>query len=300
MKSLRLLTLMTLVALCTLPQHAQAWGWEAHRWITAAAVDILPADMRATVMAQRDGIIAHSPDPDLWRDDPLEYSRHFIDLDLADTTGAPYPNIPYTYRLALEKYGVDALQDIGSLPWRIDAYYYDLVAAMEAPTDSLWVIMAALGHYCSDATMPMHTTVNYDGQLTGNRGIHYRFEWWIPEQFADEIRLDPVAPLLVTDRIAAAWRVIYQSNVLVDTLLAADTDVRRTFREPIRNPNDRHGRGRDAEYDALLYDRLGEIITSQLELAAQFTAGIWYAAWLDAGRPDLSDVPAPPEPPSEQ
>ncbi len=297
MKPVRFVFLVALFAVSTLPQRTEAWGWKAHRWINAAAVDILPADMRATVLAQRDGLIAHAPDPDLWKDDPLEYSRHFIDLELADTTGMPYAGIPRTYRLALEKYGADSLRVIGTLPWRISAYYYDLVNAMREPSDSLWVVMAALGHYCADATMPLHTSVNYDGQLTGNRGIHYRFEWWMLEQHSDQIRLDPVAPFLVTDPLGTAWRLVRDSHAAIDTLLAADTAVRHTFREPIRNPDDRHGRGSDAEYDARLFDRLGGIAEYRLELAAQFVAGIWYAAWIEAGRPDLRSVPAPPEPP---
>ena len=293
--------LVTSLALGILvPPSASAWGWGAHRMINAAAVDLLPPDMRSQLESRRADIAAHAPDPDHWKGDPAERSRHYIDLELGDASGPPFAALPRDWDGAVAKLGEDSLRYMGVLPWRIESYYAGLVGSMRAPSDSMWIRLAAMGHYAADATMPLHTTTNYDGQQTGNRGIHYRFEWWMIEQHRDRIDLSPVAPLLVADPLSTAWKIIIESHVCIDTLLAADSDVRRTFREPIPNPDDRHGRGADAEFDARLFDRLGELAVRRIELAAQFTAGVWYAAWIEAGRPNLRGIPAPPPPPSEE
>ena len=50
----------------------------------------------------------------------------------------------------------------------------------------------ALRHYIQDAHQPLHATDNYDGQLTGNDGIHSRFERDLFERF--ELASDVIRP----------------------------------------------------------------------------------------------------------
>jgi hypothetical protein len=299
MKPSRLCAVIALITLTLAPMRAGAWSWGAHKKINEAAVKLLPADMQAAVGHEAASIIAHAPDPDHWKDDPAERGRHYIDLELGDDNGFPFNDIPRDYADAVARYGMDSLAYMGTLPWRIDSYYTELVRSMREPTDSTWIRIAALAHYCADAIMPMHTTINYDGQVTGNRGIHFRFEWWMLEQRDDEVVLNPIAPFVVDNPLDLAWKLIRDAHTDIDTLLAADTDVRRTFRDPTPNPKDRHGRGADAEFDSALFDRLGEIAVRRMELAAEFAAGVWYAAWVEAGKPDLRGVPSPPPPPGE-
>ncbi len=47
-------------------------------------------------------------------------------------------------------------------------------------------ISAEFGHYIADACVPLHTTSNYNGQLTDQVGIHAFWESRIPELFAVE------------------------------------------------------------------------------------------------------------------
>ena len=299
MNQLRRLAVAALSAAILLPTvQAYAWGWEAHKWITRAAVDILPEDMQRTVRPQREALAEHAPDPDLWRDDPDERHRHWIDLELADPDGPPFARLPRDYDGAVRAFGTDSLRKIGVLPWRIESYFAAVTESMRRPSDSTWIHLAALGHYVADATQPMHTTVNYDGQLTGNRGIHFRFEWWMLEQHRDRIRLNPRLPVRVDDPLAVAWHMILDAQADIDTLLRADTDVRRTFREPVLRGD---GKSKaDPEFDARLWERVGHLAVERLNFAAQAVAGYWYEAWLRAGKPDLRAVPAPPPPPSEQ
>ena len=47
-------------------------------------------------------------------------------------------------------------------------------------------ISAEIGHYIGDAHVPLHTTENYNGQLSGQEGIHAFWESRLPEMFSDE------------------------------------------------------------------------------------------------------------------
>jgi hypothetical protein len=277
---------------------ARGWGFEAHRMINRAAVSALPADMRAFVEPHLEALAAHAVDPDLWKNDPDERPRHYIDLELGDASGPPFSALPRTYGAAVAALGADSVKVMGLLPWRIASYFEKLVAALENPTDSTLVVMAALGHYVADAYMPLHTTVNYDGQFTGNRGIHFRFEWWMIEQNRRKIKLEPVLMPWVYDPLDVAWRIILRSHEDVDTLLNADTAVRAAFRQPHVNEM---GRGiADPEYDQRIWERLGGIAVCRMSRAAEAVAGYWYAAWLRAGKPDLRALPEPPPPPPEE
>jgi len=290
------------VALCLVVTSSvcHAWGYAAHRLINGAAVTDLPPDMRGVVIQQQAALAEHGPDPDLWKADPAERSRHFIDLELGDRTGPPFSHLPRDYAGAVRALGADSVKKMGTLPWQIQAYFDKLVRSMRRPSDSTWVIMAALGHYVADAHMPMHATINYDGQLTGNRGIHFRFEWWMLDPHLGEIKtaLAPYVPFWAYDPLDVAWRILLASYADIDTLLAADTAARTTFRPPIDAPDGR--RQPDPQYDERLWARLGGIAERRMDMSAQAVAGYWYAAWLKAGRPDLRRAPAPPPPPPEE
>ncbi|MDQ7052564.1 MAG: hypothetical protein Q9P14_06620 [candidate division KSB1 bacterium] len=76
-----------------------------------------------------------------------------------------------------------------------------------------------------DIHNPLHTTKNYDGQLTGNKGIHSRYERWMVETYLDQldsaIHPDPgsspgrrLMPMIFN------W--LRGSYVWVDNLLLAD------------------------------------------------------------------------------
>ena len=63
-----------------------------------------------------------------------------------------------------------------------------------------WLVLAGtLGHYVGDLGQPMHVTENYDGQLTGQKGLHSFFE----EDLVDEVY--PELLVAVNSRVKAAW-----------------------------------------------------------------------------------------------
>ncbi len=276
------------------PATAQAWGWEAHRRIHTAAIELLPGDMRAAIAGHEDALILHSIDPDTWKDDPDERHRHWLDVELADADPHHGDDLARDWHTALARYGRDSLRKIGVLPWRI-AWYTDTVSAsMRSPSPETWVKTAALGHYVADAHMPMHTTVNYDGQLTGNRGIHFRFEWWMFEGNWDRVHVVVDSMHTVTDPLEDAWEAILRSHGFVDSILAADSALRRAFRDPVMREDGRPQA--DEEFDSRLFESLGPLATDQMAAAASAVASYWHFAWVRAGKPDLRGVRSPPEP----
>ena len=100
-----------------------------------------------------------------------EAAKHYIDLD--DYGDSAAFKLPRYWNDAIKKYSEDSLQARGIVPWHINRMYYQLKDAflLKDPQRILRV-SAELGHYVADANVPLHTTRNYDGQLTGQNGIH--------------------------------------------------------------------------------------------------------------------------------
>ena len=145
MKPRRICAVVALIMLTLAPIPVGAWGWGAHKKINEAAVKLLPADMQTAVEHEAASIAAHAPDPDHWKDDPLEHNRHWIDLELGDATGLPFEGLPRYKAEALRKFGADSLGKIGVLPWRIEEYFDKLVTSMAAPSGSTWVQESIIG-----------------------------------------------------------------------------------------------------------------------------------------------------------
>jgi hypothetical protein len=259
-----------------------AWQDKGHQIVNGVAVDALPAPLRAFYQQHRDYVVEHSIDPDTdkrkdrerkLRGEPLEGPRHFIDLDHYGPP--PFSALPHEYDAAVEKYGKATVDQIGTVPWRIEEVYQELVSAFrQKDTDAILHHSAWLGHYVGDAHVPFHATENYDGQLTGQPKIHAYFE-------AELLTLiDPKAihpePARQTHQppheLAFAW--LQESYADVKPLLDADAA---------------HGgkngpEGRDL---AGFAQTARPIAVDRLTKAASRLASLWYSAWLEAGRPGL-------------
>src|SRR5262249_15324964 len=149
-----------------------------------------------------DEVTVRATDPDLWRnvgweDDP----NHF--LDLGDPALGPFPfaALPREYGAAIEKFGMRELRRIGLLPWREAEEFGNLRRGFEGfartspyATSDTVLFSAVASHYIQDAHQPLHATNNYDGQLTGNNGVHARFERDLIERFEPRLNVTPAAP----------------------------------------------------------------------------------------------------------
>ena len=85
-------------------------------------------------------------------------------------------------------------------------------------------VSAELGHYVGDAHAP-HTTRNYNGQLTGQTGIHGLWESRLPELFSITMTFmsDPLP--YVDNPTDMIWKVIEESHLAVDSVLRREREL---------------------------------------------------------------------------
>ena len=119
----RVIVLPLLLAVIATPTPAAAWGFEAHKFIMARAIALLPAEIRPFFSRFEASIVEHSIDPDFWRTVGWldESTRHFVDMDAY----GPYPfkDLPRQHAEAVKRYGAEFVTKNGTLPWRTEEMY---------------------------------------------------------------------------------------------------------------------------------------------------------------------------------
>ena len=190
-----LVVVLVTVAATAVPQPASAWGYDVHKFIMQRAIPLLPAEIRPFFNKFQTTIVEHAIDPDTWRTVgwEAETPRHFVDMD---AYGAyPFKELPHGYEQAVQKYGREFVERNGTLPWRTEEIYKKLVEAFtqKAPyaRENIKLFSSVIAHYTADAHVPFHAALNYDGQLTGQWGIHSRFESELFGRFKSTLQLRP-------------------------------------------------------------------------------------------------------------
>ena len=84
------------------------------------------------------------------------------------------------------------------------------------------LLSADLGHYIADSYMPLHITRNYNGQFTGQNGVHSRYESDLIEDFQSQIIYDGDSLQYVDNLSDYVFNMIYDNYQYVDSVLYAD------------------------------------------------------------------------------
>lgn len=289
-----LIRLSVIVAVLLLPARpVGGWGFWAHIEIHRHAITALPAGVREFFSAHADSIVEKSVVPDLRRqEDDREQYYHYIDID---RYGAyPFTELPRVLAAAEAKYGADSVQKNGLVPWRVADLQGRLSEAMKTKNARNIVHYAAdLGHYVADIHMPLHTTENYDGQLTGQVGIHWRFETAVPERYGKDYDLATGQAEYIDDPLAYTFKLILESYAFVDSVLIADRQAKEGIPErELFEVVTRNGR-KEYHYSPLYYGRFNAALNGlperRMRAAVHRLASFWYTAWVDAGEPKLDD-----------
>ena len=273
------LVVLTLVILAGLPLPASAWGFEAHKFVMGRVISLLPPEIRPFFERYQASIVEHSIDPDLWRTAGWleEPPRHFLDMDAY----GPYPfaQMPRVYEDAVKRYGSDFVRKNGTLPWRAEEFYGKLVEAFTQKAsysrENIRFFSSVLAHYVADAHVPFHAALNYDGQLTGQWGIHARFESELFERYRSRLRIAPRPVAPVPEAREFMFQTLLTSFPLVQRVLDADKAAiagRDTY---------------DDSYFNAFFLKAGPILEERLSDSIAGTASIITAAWVEAGRPAL-------------
>src|SRR5215468_11765505 len=225
--------IVVMIVAVFLPAPATAWSWEAHRFIMRRAIEILPPDIKTFFMEHREEVVYRSIDPDLWRDAGWEEDHnHFVNFGAPEMGPFPFVAFPRDQTAALEKFGAAGLKKLGTLPWRLQEMVGNLRRAFEgfskgnglSPQQTV-LFSGAASHYIQDATQPLHASNNYDGQLTGQRGVHSRFEAELFERFESRLTLTPAPPKAFASPRDFAFETLLESFQKVPVLLEADKEA---------------------------------------------------------------------------
>lgn len=202
------------------------WGSTGHRIINKKSADGFPASMNY-LTGWADSLAAHASDADYRKgSDPDESPKHYIDIDnypVFVTTG----RIPHTYDSVVAIYGQNFVIDQGTLPWTIMITMDSLTAAFRRNDLQRAMLLASdLGHYVGDGHMPLHLTKNYNGQLTGQTGVHSRYESTMINRYSSSIIYTGSASVYISDVQEYTFSFIYENYRYVDSVLYADAQAK--------------------------------------------------------------------------
>ena len=281
------------------------WGFLVHKTIHQLAVHQLPKKMRVFFFDNMDNLVSNAPRPDTRRNqDSTEASKHFIDLELYGEDAAH--RMPMDWPEAVKQYSRDSLLKYGYVPYHILYMKERLTAAFRSRNkDSILFYATDMGHYIGDANVPLHTTANYDGQLSGQKGLHSLWESTIPELFLGGYNLySPHKATYLLHPDIAIWTAVRRGAALVLDILRIEKETSAGFVDTTKYKI-RTNRGREYKAYSTAFARayaaaLAPTINDQLLHAASLIADFWYTSWIDAGKPDLSSLVTTPAATAEE
>lgn len=187
----------------------------------------------------------------------------------------------------------DSLTPHGILPYHLLQMHRRLTQAFRSRnTRAILQLSAEIGHYIGDAHVPLHTTMNYNGQLTGQTGIHAFWESRIPELFADsEYDFFVGQAEYIRDPVLYYWSMVEESNALVDSVLFLERKVRQTYPKDLQYClNEKNPGGPRVPckgYAAAYQSSMNGMVERRMRAAILAIGSAWYSAWSDAGQPPL-------------
>jgi len=190
----------------------------------------------------------------------------------------------------------DKFSEEGILPYHLNRMYYWLIKAFEEQnSERILRLSAEFGHYIGDAHVPLHTTKNYNGQLTDQVGIHAFWESRLPELYADDSYSFLVGKAEQIDRpLSYFWNIVKDSHDLLEDVLVIEKELTKTFPEDQQMCFDerleRTIKTQCPEFAGAYHDRLNGMVEARMQDAILAIGSVWYSAWIDAGQPDLNNL----------
>jgi len=279
---------VAVAVLALFPRPAAAWSGSTHRAVTIRAFLALAAKAGGDENLRQWGFATGFPSamPDLWRvsDREAEAPRHWFEADRFPACTPPegFGKIADEAE-ALAAAGMTR-DELGCAPWAVVELMKRMEEDMRAGDwEHAGRCAAAMGHYVGDLHQPLHCTKNFDGGLTGQNGVHSRYEMALADRFLDHralrANLHRIAP--VEDPLAALvdWGV--ESAKIAQEVLAHDLEATAYAGG---NPND------DAYYEKL-WELEGERMVKRLNRCIERLASLYLTAWDRAGRPEVGPAP---------
>ena len=256
-----------------------SWGGTGHYKISYAAglsFNTQMAQFNSWVPVLAD----HASDADdrkSW--DPNEGPKHYIDIDNYSeflTQG----RIPQTYDSVIAIHGAAFVYEQGILPWATIIAFDSLKSCFNRLDWDKAVLFAAdLGHYVADGHMPLHITRNYNGQYSGNNGIHSRFESTMINANISQITYPGSEVEEIEDVNQYIFNYLYTSYTFVDSVIAADDYAKGIA-----------GNTNSTTYKQALWSKSKDFTILLFKNSSHAIAELIFTAWVQAGSPQMSSA----------
>jgi len=231
---------------------AHSWAWDTHYLIETEAEGVLYGinpfldNFLSTYHSTlHSWCVMPDQDKSFMPDGSGASDWHYLD---ADNRG--YDPLPYQ-----GKYD-------GQLPWAMEWIFDNIVQYLK---DENWVtaaqLMGAICHFTGDATMPLHSTYNYN---PGGKHVTYEYE-------VD----DHIGEISIPDN--------YVPQYLDNITNAALATLADSFSFTAEGSNGGVNLTDFLENDILWNDWIRSMTENRVRVGVQFTANVWYTAFVQAG-----------------
>lgn len=266
---------LSFIILFIISNEIFGWGSVGHSLINRNSTKNFPNEMVGYKLWS-EFLAQHSSDADYRKSsDPTEGNKHYIDID-------NYPeflngNFPHSIDTLISRYGWDFVWQQGILPWAtkntLDSF---TVALQRQDWERAKLLAADLGHYVADGHQPLHITRNYDGQFTGQRGIHARYESQMINRYQGEITFSSEGVTYIQSPINFIFNYLFESYSYLDDILRADSIAKSVA-----------GNTNSETYYLNLWNNTSSFTKYLFQKASNRLASLIYTAWVNAGNPAL-------------
>ncbi len=266
---------LSFIILFVIAREIFGWGNVGHSLINRNSTKHFPQEMVGYNLWS-EFLAQHASDADYRKSsDPTEGNKHFIDIDNYQEFLAG--NFPYSIDTLIARYGWDYVWQQGILPWATKYALDSLTSALQRRDwERAKLIAADLGHYVADGHQPLHITKNYDGQLTGQRGIHSRYESQMINRYQGEITFSSEPVTYVQDPINFIFNYLFESYSYLDDVLKADSIAKSIA-----------GNTNSETYYLNLWNNTSTFTKYLFQKGSNRLASLIYTAWVNAGSPAL-------------
>ena len=273
---------------------ALGWGFFAHKQINKHAVFTLPPAMFPFYKKHLQFITENAVNPDK-RCYAVEGEapRHYIDLEYYGDS--VFCEEPWYWPQAVEAHTQDVLMQHGILPWHIYRMKHALTEAFRHKDGRRILRLSAdIGHYIADANVPLHTSENYNGQFTGQEGIHGLWETRLPELFLDSYDFFVGMAEYVPNPQQSAWKAVITAHKAVGSVLSLEKKLSEYFSATKKYSFEQRGGTLQKVYSMAYAHAYHKILEGQVErqmrASVKMVGDFWLTCWVDAGQPDLDTL----------
>lgn len=258
------------------------------------AVFTLPPEMIGFYKKNLSYIEERSVNPDKRRHTSKnEAAYHYIDVD--EYGDSALFKLPRYWKKAVERYGEDTLLSYGVVPWHIFKVKNQLTNAfIKRDLEKILKLSADLGHYVADANVPLHTTKNYNGQLSNQKGIHGLWEARLPELFSENYDFYTGPATYLENPQLEAWRAVENAHKAVDSVLLFEKNLTQDFDQDkkytFENRNGTTIKAYSKDFSKTYHQLLNGQVEKRMKASIKMVGDFWYTAWVDAGQPDLNSL----------